>query len=133
MAGPVAAPMAAGNKAPDLNTAGIDVSVSVAPELADLVQPGDTLFVFARAEAGPPAPLAIQRRTASELPLTLRLDESMGMIAGMSMAQFPRVIIGARISRSGNAMPQPGDLEGLTAAMSWREAGKVEIVIGSVR
>ena len=57
----------------------------------------------------------------------------MGMIAGMSMAQFPRVIIGARVSRSGNAMPQPGDLEGLTAAMSWREAGKVEIVIGSVR
>lgn len=140
-AGPAAAPMAAaaaptaapGNQAPDPNAAGIDVSVSVAPELADLVQPGDTLFVFARAEAGPPAPLAIQRRTASELPLTLRLDESMGMIAGMSMAQFPRVIIGARISRSGNAMPQPGDLEGLTAAMSWREAGKVDIVIGSVR
>lgn len=133
MAAPAAAPMAAGNKAPDPNAAGVDVSVSVAPELADLVQPGDTLFVFARAEAGPPAPLAIQRRTAKELPLTLRLDESMGMIAGMSMAQFPRVIIGARISRSGNAMPQPGDLEGLTAAISWREAGKVDIVIGSVR
>ena len=133
MAAPAAAPMAAGNQAPDPNAAGVDVSVSVAPELADLVQPGDTLFVFARAEAGPPAPLAIQRRTASELPLTLRLDESMGMIAGMSLAQFPRVIIGARISRSGNAMPQPGDLEGLTAAMSWREAGKVDIVIGSVR
>lgn len=140
-AGPAAAPMAAaaaapataGNQAPDPNAAGIDVSVSVAPELADLVQPGDTLFVFARAEAGPPAPLAIQRRAASELPLTLRLDESMGMIAGMSLAQFPRVIIGARISRTGNAMPQPGDLEGLTAALSWREAGKVEIVIGSVR
>ncbi len=130
---PMAAPMAAGNKAPDPSAAGVDVSVSVAPELADLVQPGDTLFVFARAEAGPPAPLAIQRRTAGELPLTLRLDESMGMIAGMSMAQFPRVVIGARVSRSGNAMPQPGDLEGLTAAMSWREAGKVEIVIGSVR
>ena len=63
MAAPAAAPMAAGNKTPDLNAAGIDVSVSVAPELADLVQPGDTLFVFARAEAGPPAPLAIQRRS----------------------------------------------------------------------
>ena len=125
--------MAAGNMAPDPNAAGIDVSVKVAPELADLVQPGDTLFVFARAEAGPPAPLAIQRRTASELPMTLRLDESMGMIAGMSLAQFPRVIIGARLSRSGNAQAQPGDLEGLTAAMDWRAAGKVEIVISNVR
>lgn len=127
------APMAAGNMAPDPNAAGIDVTVKVAAELADLVQPGDTLFVFARAEAGPPAPLAIQRRTASELPLTLRLDESMGMIPGMSMAQFPKVIIGARLSRSGNAQAQPGDLEGLTAAIDWRAAGKVEIVIGNVR
>ena len=133
MTAPPAAPMAAGNMAPDPNAAGIDVSVKVAPELADLVQPGDTLFVFARAEAGPPAPLAIQRRTASELPMTLRLDESMGMIPGMSMAQFPRVIIGARLSRSGNAQAQPGDLEGLTAAMDWRAAGKVEIVISNVR
>ncbi len=132
-AAPVAATPAAGNTPPDPNAAGIDVSIKVAPELADLVQPGDTLFVFARAEAGPPAPLAIQRRAASELPLTLRLDESMGMIAGMSLAQFPRVVIGARLSRSGNAQPQPGDLEGLTAAMDWRAAGKVEIVIGNVR
>jgi cytochrome c-type biogenesis protein CcmH len=127
-----AAPMA-GNAPADPNAAGIDVAIKVAPELADLVQPGDTLFVFARAEAGPPAPLAIQRRAAGELPLTLRLDESMGMIAGMSLAQFPRVIIGARLSRSGNAQPQPGDLEGLTAAIDWRAAGKVEIVISNVR
>lgn len=136
-AAPVAAaqatPPAVGNAPPDPNAGGIDVSVKVAPELADLVQPGDTLFVFARAEVGPPAPLAIQRRPASELPLTLRLDESMGMIAGMSLAQFPKVIIGARLSRSGNAQAQPGDLEGLTAAIDWRATGKVEIVIGNVR
>jgi cytochrome c-type biogenesis protein CcmH len=135
-AAPVAAtatPPAAGNAPPDANAAGIEVTVKVAPELADLVQPGDTLFVFARAEAGPPAPLAIQRRAAGELPLTLRLDESMGMIEGMSLAQFPRVIIGARLSRSGTAQAQPGDLEGLTAAIDWRAAGKVEIVIGNVR
>ncbi len=128
----VAAPMA-GNAPADPNAAGIEVSIKVAPELADLVQPGDTLFVFARAEAGPPAPLAIQRRPASALPLTLRLDESMGMIAGMSLAQFPKVIIGARLSRSGNAQAQPGDLEGLSAALDWRAAGKVEIVIANVR
>jgi cytochrome c-type biogenesis protein CcmH len=133
---PVAAPATpptAGNAPPDANAAGIEVTVKVAPELADLVQAGDTLFVFARAESGPPAPLAIQRRAASELPLTLRLDESMGMIAGMSLAQFPRVVIGARLSRSGNAQPQAGDLEGLSAALDWRAAGKVEIVISNVR
>lgn len=132
-AAPAAPAAPPGNAQPDPDAAGIDVSVRIAPELADLVQAGDTLFVFARAEAGPPAPLAIQRRTAGELPLTLRLDESMGMIAGMSLAQFPRVVIGARVSTSGNAQPQPGDLEGLSAAIDWRAEGKVEIVISGVR
>lgn len=65
--------------------------------------------------------------------MTLRLDESMGMIAGMSLAQFPKVIIGARISRSGNAQAQPGDLEGLSAALDWRATGKLDIVIDKAR
>ena len=107
--------------------------MSIAPEVAAQISENDVLFVFARAEAGPPAPLAIQRRSAGELPLTLRLDESMGMIAGMSLAQFPKVIIGARISKSGNAQAQPGDIEGLSAALDWRAAGKVDIVISKVR
>ena len=124
---------APGTAPPDPNAAGIDVNVSIAPEVAAQISENDVLFVFARAEAGPPAPLAIQRRSAGELPLTLRLDESMGMIAGMSLAQFPKVIIGARISKSGNAQAQPGDIEGLSAALDWRAAGKVDIVISKVR
>lgn len=122
-----AAPAAAGD------AAGIEVNVRLAPELASQVSPDNVLFVFARAEQGPPAPLAIQRLVAGALPITVKLDESMGMIQGMSLAQFPRVVIGARISKSGNAAPQPGDLEGLSAALDWRAAGKVEIVIDRVR
>jgi len=128
-----AAPAAAAEPASGATAAGIDVNVSIAPELADLIQPSDVLFVFARAEAGPPAPLAIQRLAASELPRTIRLDESMGMIAGMSLAQFPRVVIGARVSKSGNAQASPGDLEGLSAAIDWRAAGKIDIVISTVK
>ena len=115
------------------DAAGIEVSVRLAPELAAQASPDNVLFVFARAEQGPPAPLAIQRLVAGALPITLKLDETMGMVQGMSLAQFPRVVIGARISKSGNAAPQPGDLEGLSAALDWRAAGKVEIVIDRVR
>jgi cytochrome c-type biogenesis protein CcmH len=127
------APAASAGPAEGTTAAGIDVNVSIAPELAARIQPSDVLFVFARAEAGPPAPLAIQRLAASELPRTIRLDESMGMIAGMSLAQFPRVIIGARVSKSGNAQASPGDLEGLSVALDWRAAGKVDIVISTVK
>ena len=132
---PAVAAAAAASAAPasSATAAGIDVNVSIAPELAARIQPSDVLFVFARAEAGPPAPLAIQRLAASQLPITIRLDETMGMIAGMSLAQFPRVIIGARVSKSGNAQASPGDLEGLSAALDWRAAGKVDIVISTVK
>lgn len=134
-----AAPMAAETAPPATppaasgDAAGIEVSVRLAPELAAQVSPDNVLFVFARAEQGPPAPLAIQRLVAGALPITLKLDENMGMVPGMSLAQFPRVVIGARISKSGNAAAQPGDLEGLSAALDWRAAGKVEVVIDRVR
>lgn len=127
-AAPPEAPSAPASKAP-----GIDVTVRLADSLAGRVDADDVLFVFARAEQGPPAPLAIQRLAAAAIPVALRLDETMGMIAGMSLAQFPKVVVGARISKSGNAAPQPGDLEGLSAALDWRAAGRVEIVIDRVR
>jgi cytochrome c-type biogenesis protein CcmH len=112
---------------------GIDVAVSIAPALASQIAPNDVLYVFARAESGPPAPLAIQRLPAAALPVSVRLDTTMGMIQGLSLERFEKVIIGARVSKSGNATPQPGDLEGFSAAIAWREAGRVEIVIDRVR
>lgn len=113
--------------------AGIDVAVAISPELASRVEANDVLFVFARADAGPPMPLAIQRLSAAQLPVELKLDESMGMVAGMSMANFERVVIGARVSKSGNAQGQPGDLETLSAPIEWRKAGKVSLTIDKVR
>ncbi|GMU44105.1 MAG: c-type cytochrome biogenesis protein CcmI [Xanthomonadales bacterium] len=113
--------------------AGIEVSVRIADTLATKVGADDVLYVYARAEQGPPAPLAIQRLSAAAIPVALRLDESMGMVQGLSLTQFPRVVIGARISKSGNAAPQPGDLEGLSAALDWRAARRVEVVIDRVR
>jgi cytochrome c-type biogenesis protein CcmH len=94
------------------------VQVTLAPDLAAHVQPGDTLFVFARAAEGPRMPLAISRRRADELPLTVTLDDSMAMQPQLKLSAFDRVVVGARISRSGNAIPQTGDLEGQTAPIA---------------
>jgi len=89
--------------------------VTLAPELAGKVAPGDTVFIFARAAEGPRMPLAILRKRASDLPAEFTLDDSMAMSPEMKLSAFPRVVIGARVSKTANAAPSPGDLQGLSA------------------
>ena len=93
-------------------------TVKLAQGLASKVQPGDTLYVFARAVNGPPMPVAILRVAASQLPYKFRLDDSSAMAAGSKLSAQSEVVVGARISRSGNALPQPGDLEGTSAPVA---------------
>jgi len=89
--------------------------VTLAPEFAGKVAPGDTVFIFARAAKGPRMPLAILRKRASDLPAEFTLDDSMAMSPEMKLSAFPRVVIGARVSKTANAAPSPGDLQGLSA------------------
>lgn len=77
------------------------------------VSPSDTVFVFARAPKGPRMPLAVARRSAKDLPVTIVLDDSQAMAPEMRMSRFSEVLVGARVSRSGNPISQTGDLEGL--------------------
>jgi cytochrome c-type biogenesis protein CcmH len=106
-------------------------SVSVAPKLAARVDPSSTLFVFARAEHGPRIPLAVVRASAAQLPLAFRLDDSQAMTPDMQISRAKAVRVEARISRSGNAMPQPGDLTGVSAVVKPGARG-VKVVIDSV-
>jgi cytochrome c-type biogenesis protein CcmH len=93
----------------------IQVKVSLAAALQGKASMDDTVFIFARAAAGPPMPLAIVRKKVRELPLEVTLDDSMSMMQGMNLSAFDQLVIGARISKTGQALPQPGDLQGLTA------------------
>ena len=86
-------------------------TVKLSPQLASRVSPGDTVFIFARAAQGPPMPVAVLRRKAGDLPVDFALDDSMAM-AGRKLSDFQSVVVGARVSKSGNATPQPGDLQG---------------------
>lgn len=72
---------------------------------------GDTVFIFARAESGPKMPLAIVRLTVKDLPTAFELTDAMAMSPGMSISKYPDLIVGARVSKSGNAIPQIGDWE----------------------
>jgi uncharacterized RmlC-like cupin family protein len=80
------------------------------------------------AEAGPGAPrmpLAIVRKQVKDLPASFTLDDSLAMGPGMGLSSAQQVVVGARISRSGQAMPQPGDLEGLSAPVAVGSQGVV--------
>ncbi|HZF19898.1 MAG TPA: c-type cytochrome biogenesis protein CcmI [Burkholderiales bacterium] len=93
-------------------------TVKVDPKLAGKIAPDDTVFIFARAAEGPRMPLAILRRQGRDLPLQFTLDDSMAMAPQMNLSAFPRVVIGARVSKSANASAQPGDLQGASAPIA---------------
>jgi cytochrome c-type biogenesis protein CcmH len=89
--------------------------VTVSPVLVERITPGDTLFVFARAAQGPRMPLAISRQVVATWPSSFTLDDSMAMTANLKLSSHAQVVVGVRISKSGNAMPQAGDLIGQSA------------------
>lgn len=129
-AAPAAVP-ATSSPSPAGAPARVSGTVRLAPSLKDRVAPDDTLFVFARAagEGAPRMPLAILRRQAKDLPLQFTLDDSLSMSPAARLSGATQVVVGARLSRSGDAMPQPGDLQGLSAAVAVGTTG-LQIEIG---
>ncbi|PMZ72358.1 c-type cytochrome biogenesis protein CcmI [Pseudomonas sp. FW305-70] len=83
------------------STALLKVSVDLAAELKTKVQPGDSVFIFARAVSGPPAPLAVKRMTVADLPVTVELSDADAMMPQLKLSNFPEVQLVARISRAG--------------------------------
>ena len=117
---------------PQPSAAAIEVTVSLAPHLASRVTGDETLFIFARALNGPPMPLAIQRHRASELPLVVTLDDTMHMLPAFKLSGFPTVSVGARISRTGNATPSSGDLQGLVSPVEVSDGQPVNLIIKEI-
>lgn len=99
--------------------------VQLSAELAARLAPGSTLYVFARAAQGPRMPVAILRQpmAAGSAPIAFRLDDSLAMSPAARLSGTPQVLVAARISASGNATPQPGDLvaEAVAAAPGQRD------------
>jgi cytochrome c-type biogenesis protein CcmH len=110
----------------------IRVKVSLDDRLKGQAGPNDVVFVFARAAEGPPMPLAISRKKVGDLPAEITLNDDMAMAPGMKLSSFPRIVIGARVSKTGNAMPSPGDLQGLTSPVEAQDGGSYSVEIGQI-
>ena len=124
--------MAQAAPAAPLSAARVGGTVSLSPALAGKLAPDDTVFIFARAAQGPRMPLAILKRKASELPITFSLDDGTAMSDAMKLSNFEQVIVGARVSKSGNALPQSGDLTGQSGVVKAGEA-RLNLVIDTVQ
>ena len=128
---PVAAKPVASEKS-SANTPGgsqITVQVALDPGLMAQASAEDTVFIFARAVQGPKMPLAIVRKQVKDLPLTVTLNDSMAMTPAMVLSNFSEVTIGARVSKSGQAMPRSGDLEGMMSPVATGKDSKVKVII----
>jgi cytochrome c-type biogenesis protein CcmH len=106
----------------------IDVAVSVSPEIKAKIGADVPLFVLARDPAGGP-PLAVQKHSAADLPLSITLSERDAMMATRTIASVPKVQVVARLSRSGSPQAQSGDFFGEAAFEFGKDPGRLNIII----
>lgn len=125
------APGGAPREAASSGNGAIRGEVTIAPALATRVAPGDTLFIYARAVDGPRMPVAVLREGAAPLPRAFTLDDSQSMRPDAKLSTAGKVIVEARISRSGDALPAPGDLVGSSVPVT-PGARQVAVVIGDI-
>lgn len=109
--------------------AGLSGTVSIDQRLASRVQRDATLFIYAKAADSPGPPLAVLRTTATAWPVTFRLDDSMAMLPSRRLSQYDKVVVEARISRSGQATPSSGDLYVTSPVVNPGSGKKLALVI----
>ena len=112
---------------------GVSLSVHVAltPDFSAIAAAEDTVFIYARATQGSRMPLAIVRKQVKDLPVTVTLDDSMAMSPQMVLSMLDQVTVGARVSKSGGAMPQSGDLQGLVTPVDTQTTETIQITISN--
>jgi cytochrome c-type biogenesis protein CcmH len=114
------------------NGPALQVEVSLSPALKNKLAPGDALFVYARAEQGPPMPLAVAKLAPAAWPMHVTLTDAMAMAPQLRLSTASRVFVGARISKSGQAIAQSGDLEGDAGVVDVASKTPIKITIDKV-
>ena len=127
----IKAPATTESAAPAEAAQGVSGTIKLVPALAANIDPAATVFVYARAAQGASMPLAIERITVKDLPYTYHLDDSKGLMPANKLSQAGEVVIVARISKTGDAKPQAGDLQGTSSAVK-PNSGKVDVEINEL-
>ncbi len=107
-------------------------TVSIDKALVERVAPGATLFIYAKAVDSPGPPLAVFRVSPTSWPVSFRLDDTLAMLPARKLSDFSRVIVEARLSRSGQAKPTPGDLYIESPVLQPADGRQLQLVISRV-
>jgi cytochrome c-type biogenesis protein CcmH len=110
----------------------LDISLSLAPELAAKLPADGILIVYAKAAAGPPMPLAVVRQPIAGFPIQVRLDDSQAMMPNLKLSSFDHWEVTARVGRSGQAKAESGDLQGVIRVDRAASAAPIALTIDSV-
>jgi cytochrome c-type biogenesis protein CcmH len=112
----------------------IKLQVDISPELKAKAGPDTTVFVYAKAMQGPPMPLAVRKLQLGDLPVTLTLSDDDAMLPSMKLSSFDQVIVGARVSSSGNPVAQSGDFyTELEAVDSANPPAQINLTIDQIK
>lgn len=125
MTAPAGAAPADGNAPAAPSAASVTGTVRLSPQVAKQAAPDDAVFIYARAAEGSRMPLAILRRQVKDLPVNFKLDDNLAMSPAAKISMFPKLIISARVSKSGQAAPTAGDLTGQSAPVANNASGLV--------
>lgn len=106
-----------------VTTARLAGQARIADGLRDRVRPTDTVFILARPMTGSRMPVAILKMQVADLPRAFVLDDSTAMSPDATLSKAGKVRVEIRVSRSGNAAAQPGDLNGVLTDVGPRADG----------
>ncbi|MDP2828286.1 MAG: c-type cytochrome biogenesis protein CcmI [Sulfuricellaceae bacterium] len=109
---------------------GISGTVTIKGELIARVKSTDVVFIFAQAP-GSKMPLASLKIDPNKLPYSYTLDDSMALTPNDKLSNHPEIVVSARISKSGQAAAQSGDLQGKSGTVKLGQQG-VSVIIDTV-
>ncbi len=107
----------------------LTVRIEVAPDLATQIESSHTLYVYARSNTGDRIPVAAAQRSAGELPLELVLDDRSNLMGTSVLSDYNTVTLRAHISRTGDAIRQPGDLVSQTIPVDLTTTDTITLMI----
>jgi len=125
--GEVSAPAPMPVKTDKAPSAGIIVTISLSEKLKAQAKPTDLVFIYAKAMSGPPMPLAAVKKQVKDLPIEVVLNDEMAMMPNLKLSGFTEVIVGARVSKTGQPVAQNGDLFSEKASIKIGDKVSLEI------
>jgi len=117
---------------PPKDKSGISILVSLSKGIKLETQDNEAVFVFAKAQQGPPAPLAVKRLKVKDLPIQIQLSDADAMLPQFTLSKFDDIIISARVSKSGQPTAQVGDLQSASILTTNNDPKRIEVVIDKI-